>query len=310
MFGSTIIRSDSSKSLSVGKNGDLNDGGQGSVVPPPRKRNTAPGVSKVGSWIYDPVNGKTCHQTLDLVVACKFQRITKRCPIMYCHKCHWNRYGERAEEVASLEQWTCPKCRGICNCSFCMRKRNDNPTGVSAKKAKARGFSSVAEMLVKMTPQDRATEKVASSMARSSGEGSTSGEKKSIDPYSCQKRKPDCGAKHEPEGNGSCGLPLPEGEVVSSVGGVDLPTEDAGNAIQLMEFCASFGESQVDAQVSQTEKYVDRSRRRKGGRFSPVSMSHVNSKKLYDMGDKDGSHNGCSGDLGLHRTTGQRGGER
>ncbi|XP_051115162.1 uncharacterized protein LOC127240492 [Andrographis paniculata] len=215
--------------------------GEGSVVPPPRQRNTAPRVRKVGSRIYDSVNGKTCHQcrqkTLDLVVACKFQRISKRCPIMYCHKCLWNRYGERAEEVAGLEQWTCPKCRAICNCSFCMRKRNEDPTGIAAKKAKAKGFSSVAEMLLKTTPQERAAEK-----AHLSGEGSTSGEKKSSDPNTRQKRKPDCGTKHEPEGNGSCALSVPEGEVVSSVGGVDLPTEDAGNAIQFMQFCATYGE--------------------------------------------------------------------
>jgi hypothetical protein len=30
------------------------------------------------------------------------------------------RYGEKAEDVALLDDWQCPKCRGICNCSFCM----------------------------------------------------------------------------------------------------------------------------------------------------------------------------------------------
>ncbi|XP_051115161.1 uncharacterized protein LOC127240491 [Andrographis paniculata] len=239
--------------------------GEGSVVPQPRQRNTTPGVKKVGSRIYDSVNGKTCHQcrqkTLDLVVACKFQRMNKPCPIMYCHKCLWNRYGERAEEVAGLGQWTCPKCRGICNCSVCMKKRNEDPTGIATKKAKARGFSSVAEMLYKTTPQERAAEKA--HLSREPEKGSTSGEKKPNELKAHQKRKQDCSTKHEPEGNGSCdssnadeqkprerpvnedilaGIPLPEGERVRHVGGVDLPAEDVGNALQFMEFCATFGE--------------------------------------------------------------------
>lgn len=29
------------------------------------------------------------------------------------------RYGEDAEKVTKEEAWICPKCRGICNCSFC-----------------------------------------------------------------------------------------------------------------------------------------------------------------------------------------------
>lgn len=31
-----------------------------------------------------------------------------------------NRYGEIAEEVDREGNWSCPKCRGICNCSTCM----------------------------------------------------------------------------------------------------------------------------------------------------------------------------------------------
>jgi len=30
------------------------------------------------------------------------------------------RYGEKAEEVDLLNDWNCPKCKGICNCSLCM----------------------------------------------------------------------------------------------------------------------------------------------------------------------------------------------
>ncbi|XP_051115160.1 uncharacterized protein LOC127240490 [Andrographis paniculata] len=258
--------------------------GEGNVVPPPSQRNTAPVVRKVGSRIYDPVNGKTCHQcrqkTLDLAVACKLQRINKPCPIMYCHKCLWNRCGERAEEVAGLGQWTCPKCRGICNCSVCMKKRNDDPAGIAAKKAKARGFSSVAEMLLKTTAEERAAEKACL--------GSTSAEKKSNEPNTRQKRKLDSGKKHESEGNGSCDLPLPEGEAVSSVGGVDLPTEDAGNAFQFMEFCATFGKV-FDVNKKQAELILrDIYNVTTGckGEFSPNIHFHINllSHLLEDQG--------------------------
>ncbi|KAL6348318.1 hypothetical protein AAG906_005617 [Vitis piasezkii] len=73
-----------------------------------------------------------------------------------CHQCRCllNRYGEKAEEVAQLEDWKCPKCRGICNCSFCRKKIGCAPTGILVHKAKATGFSSVSEMLQVMDPDN------------------------------------------------------------------------------------------------------------------------------------------------------------
>ncbi|KAF8031992.1 hypothetical protein BT93_D1030 [Corymbia citriodora subsp. variegata] len=71
----------------------------------------------------------------------------KLCTIKFCHKCLLNRYGEKAADVAVLEDWKCPKCRGICNCSFCMKKRGHKPTGILVHMAKKTGFSSVSEML-------------------------------------------------------------------------------------------------------------------------------------------------------------------
>ncbi|KAL8549761.1 hypothetical protein ACS0TY_008559 [Phlomoides rotata] len=117
------------------------------------KRNKSPGIRVVGGRIYDPVNGKTCHQcrqkTRDFVAACKNLSNKKPCPIMYCHKCLLNRYGEKAEEVDASGVWSCPKCRGICNCSICMKKRGHQPTGLLITTAKATGYSSVSEMLLK-----------------------------------------------------------------------------------------------------------------------------------------------------------------
>ncbi|GLT34021.1 hypothetical protein SLA2020_085670 [Shorea laevis] len=115
------------------------------------KRTKCPGVRLVGGRIYDSENGKTCHQcrqkTRDFSASCKNLKRDKQCTIKYCHKCLLNRYGEKAEEVELLDDWKCPKCRGNCNCSFCMKKRGHKPTGMLVQKAKATGFSSVSEML-------------------------------------------------------------------------------------------------------------------------------------------------------------------
>nr|XP_016439054.1 PREDICTED: uncharacterized protein LOC107764996 [Nicotiana tabacum] len=121
------------------------------VISTPAKRNSCPGVRLVGGRIYDSFNGKTCHQcrqkTMDYMAACKNMRNDKPCPIRFCHKCLLNRYGEKAEEVSLLEDWKCPKCRGICNCSFCMKRRGFQPTGILVHAAKATGYSSVSDML-------------------------------------------------------------------------------------------------------------------------------------------------------------------
>ncbi|XP_031255874.1 cell division cycle-associated protein 7-like [Pistacia vera] len=88
------------------------------------KRTKSPGVRVVGGRIYDSENGKTCHQcrqkTRDFMADCKSQKRDKQCTIKFCHKCLLNRYGEKAEDVALLVDWKCPKCRDICNCSCCM----------------------------------------------------------------------------------------------------------------------------------------------------------------------------------------------
>ncbi|CAI8583080.1 unnamed protein product [Vicia faba] len=116
-------------------------------------RNNKCGVRIVGNRIYDSENGKTCHQcrqkTRDFCAACKNPRNGKPCTIRFCHKCLLNRYGEKAEEVDLLNDWMCPKCKGICNCSLCMKKRGQQPTGLLAHTAKKSGFNSVSDMLSK-----------------------------------------------------------------------------------------------------------------------------------------------------------------
>ncbi|KAK9106945.1 hypothetical protein Syun_022956 [Stephania yunnanensis] len=125
---------------------------------PRRKRNKSPGVRLVGSRIYDSQNGKTCHQcrqkTMDFSASCKNQKEDKACRFRFCYKCLLNRYGEKAEEMELLGDWKCPKCRGICNCSFCMKRRGHQPTGILSHTAKATGFSSVSEMLQVRGPEN------------------------------------------------------------------------------------------------------------------------------------------------------------
>jgi uncharacterized protein YunC (DUF1805 family) len=83
-----------------------------------------------------------------------------------------------------LDDWKCPKCRGICNCSFCMlvfndvsyllflfvivtifvilkkiilfsrKKKGYNPTGQLVLTAKNAGYSSVLEMMNVRSPDD------------------------------------------------------------------------------------------------------------------------------------------------------------
>ncbi|KAJ6758610.1 hypothetical protein OIU74_025289 [Salix koriyanagi] len=124
---------------------------KGEEVVEKRSRSKRPGVRVVGGRIYDSENGKTCHQcrqkTMDFAAACAIQKGNKLCTLKFCHKCLLNRYGEKAEEVALLDDWQCPKCRGVCNCSFCMKKRGHKPTGILVHTAKENGFSSVSELL-------------------------------------------------------------------------------------------------------------------------------------------------------------------
>ncbi|KAK6913483.1 Zinc-finger domain of monoamine-oxidase A repressor R1, partial [Dillenia turbinata] len=84
---------------------------------------------------------------MDFMAACKNINANKPCTIKFCHECLQNRYGEKAEEVVNLEEWICPKCRGICNCSFCIKKRLHQSTGNLVYSVKAAGFSSVSDVL-------------------------------------------------------------------------------------------------------------------------------------------------------------------
>ncbi|KAM7280353.1 hypothetical protein ACFE04_007487 [Oxalis oulophora] len=95
----------------------------------------------------------TCHQcrqsrSVNVLVACKvIRQANAPCTVKLCNRCLHNRYGENKDDVLLLDDWKCPKCRGICNCSFCRKKEGQLPTGILAHTARENGFASVSDLL-------------------------------------------------------------------------------------------------------------------------------------------------------------------
>lgn len=107
------------------------------------------GYDEEGQRIYDPFEGKSCHQcrqkTRGLRTECS------KCKIgtgQFCGDCLYMRYGENVTEVNQNPNWTCPVCRGICNCSRCRREKGWAPTGNVYRKVERLGFRSVAHYLI------------------------------------------------------------------------------------------------------------------------------------------------------------------
>ncbi|GAB4815020.1 hypothetical protein N2152v2_002066 [Parachlorella kessleri] len=71
------------------------------------------------------------------------------CKFHFCPKCLENRYGELVDEVNQVPGWSCPRCRGICNCSNCRKKQGLAATGQLANISKTAGFGSVSALLEK-----------------------------------------------------------------------------------------------------------------------------------------------------------------
>ncbi|XP_039021853.1 uncharacterized protein LOC120154085 [Hibiscus syriacus] len=137
------------------------------VSTPPSKIEEVNRTKESGIRTSESGNGKTCHQCrqkrINLLAPCKNVKKDKQCTIKYCQKCLLNRYGEK-EDVALLADWKCPKCRGICNCSMCMKKKGHNPTGVLVFTAKKTGISSVSELLQAKGPENFKYERIVNDM--------------------------------------------------------------------------------------------------------------------------------------------------
>ena len=53
------------------------------------------------------------------------------------------RYGENVLEVAQNPDWKCPRCRDVCNCSFCRTHKGWAPTGALYPRARQEGVKPV-----------------------------------------------------------------------------------------------------------------------------------------------------------------------
>ncbi|CAG8484668.1 8497_t:CDS:2 [Diversispora eburnea] len=105
-----------------------------------------------GGRIYDSELGTTCHQCRQKTVEDKVQCTNaladgSLCKVMMDERCLIGRYGETLEEARESGEWSCPKCRGVCNCSFCRRKKGLPATGILKYHALANGYNSVMDYL-------------------------------------------------------------------------------------------------------------------------------------------------------------------
>ncbi|KAL5197232.1 hypothetical protein ABZP36_000744 [Zizania latifolia] len=265
------------------------------------------------------VGGSTCHQCRQklrgLAASCKqLNKKGKPCPIKYCCKCLRNRYGEDVEEVAKDESWACPKCKDICNCSLCMKKKGLQPTGALAHTAKASGCGSVHELLGKgsevVAELQKSSQKTRSASLKNNP-------KRALEPAADAAAEPladrnenlciDFNAvssfpvekKLKRKGTVNNGVPLmkhenpatpkivvlPRGTPVTSVAGAELEPEDVGPALQFIEFCSTFSEI-FQVRKGQPEKILHDIAGGRGLRVvsSLVAEFHINLLSIIQEG--------------------------
>uniref|UniRef100_A0A8C2TNK9 Cell division cycle associated 7 like n=1 Tax=Coturnix japonica TaxID=93934 RepID=A0A8C2TNK9_COTJA len=106
--------------------------------------------------IYDKVLGSTCHQcrqkTIDTKTICR----NKGCGGVrgqFCGPCLRNRYGEDVKSALLDPDWSCPPCRGVCNCSYCRKRDGRCATGMLIHMAKFYGYDNVKEYLESLQKQ-------------------------------------------------------------------------------------------------------------------------------------------------------------
>ncbi|KAL8244204.1 hypothetical protein R6Q59_010462 [Mikania micrantha] len=214
------------------------------------KRTKSPGVRVIGCRIYDSKNGKTCHQcrqkTMSFVVTCTNQSENmKQCPLNLCQACLLNRYGEDAEEAAASGDWKCPRCRGICNCSFCMKKRGCGPTGVLIHTAKKNGYASVSNLLNMKGSSRTKVVNCGAKKKRTASDKETGDElarKLMKDGGGCEFCQEETNTIEDTTEDQNVELQLPPGTELANLVGIDMPLGDIGHALQLLEFCETFGE--------------------------------------------------------------------
>ncbi|CAA7035822.1 unnamed protein product [Microthlaspi erraticum] len=118
------------------------------------------GYDKDGKRIYDPVTGKSCHQCRQKTLGYRTQCSECHPSVagQFCGDCLYMRYGEHVLEALENPDWICPRCRGICNCSFCRKHKGWLPTGAAYRKICKLGYKSVAHYLIQTNKQSETSE--------------------------------------------------------------------------------------------------------------------------------------------------------
>uniref|UniRef100_A0A8D0DXW1 Cell division cycle associated 7 n=1 Tax=Salvator merianae TaxID=96440 RepID=A0A8D0DXW1_SALMN len=96
--------------------------------------------------VYNRVTGSTCHQCRQKTTDTKTNCRNPECVGVrgqFCGPCLRNRYGEEVRTALLDPNWSCPPCRGICNCSFCRQREGRCATGVLVYLAKYHGYDNV-----------------------------------------------------------------------------------------------------------------------------------------------------------------------
>ncbi|KAM6900071.1 cell division cycle-associated 7-like protein [Xenentodon cancila] len=100
--------------------------------------------------IWDKETGSSCHQcrqkTLDTKTVCR-SGFCVGVKGQFCGPCLKNRYGEDVRTVLLDPTWSCPLCRGMCNCSLCRKKEGRCATGILVGLARYNGHNNVHEYL-------------------------------------------------------------------------------------------------------------------------------------------------------------------
>ncbi|GES77674.1 hypothetical protein GLOIN_2v1633941 [Rhizophagus clarus] len=86
-----------------------------------------------GGRIYDSEHGTTCHQCRQKTIEEKVQCTNiledgSLCRVMMDERCLLGRYGQTLQDARESGEWNCPKCRDVCNCSFCRKKKGLSAT--------------------------------------------------------------------------------------------------------------------------------------------------------------------------------------
>ncbi|XP_037549326.1 cell division cycle-associated 7-like protein [Nematolebias whitei] len=106
--------------------------------------------------IWDKENGSSCHQcrqkTLDTKTVCR-SGFCVGVKGQFCGPCLKNRYGEDVHTVLLDPTWSCPICRGMCNCSLCRKKEGRCATGILVGLARYKGHDNVHEYLESIQKQ-------------------------------------------------------------------------------------------------------------------------------------------------------------